>query len=389
MNRTNQIKVFAAVVFYLLITNLLINNGVIEFWDVESNHLKISAESGAPQNLPSLILSELIQITTDKFLLRIPGILILLLSFYGIYNLGKRVFGQETILYTLLVLATSLLTLNLAKFSTSDIWLFSGHTLTVLSLILYIKQPIQKWKMTGLAAVTLGCLINPLSTFLLLLITGFFLYFLHPNGKRINDLVLWNLPVLAGFILSFFGIFLYESSATEFMNQSQINIFKYLIIIFLGILPWFTFFPSALWNMAKRFKQREELAIITFCWTIGSIFSFSAASQVVFALIIAKQIQGFFDKNYPYENMVKSSALMHLGVILFGAIYLIMISWENLKGAGFRAAMMTTLFYWIGCLISFIGLYGKNKKMIVGGLSIAGLLASYFFWTKAFPTFFG
>lgn len=387
MSQTKQIKIFTAIVFILFINNLLVTNSTIEWWAPETANLT-TLENGIPNNLPSLILTQLSEVTSDKFVLRLPGILILFLTFLGIFNLGKRVFGQKTILYTLLVLASSILLPNISKFATSDIWLFSAQTFTALAMILFLKQPIQRWKMIGFGALFLGVLVNPISMLVFTSLMGGLLFFIHPKGKNLQSLWIWSLPFLIGFGSKFLGIFNFTPPPTEFISLPELSIYKYVIIIFLGTLPWFIFFPSGIWNMVKRLRQKEELAVITFSWMMGSLFSISLAAQVVFALIIAKQLQGFFDKNFPYGNMVKSSALMHLGVILFGAIYLIIISWENLKAEGFRAAMVSTLFYWMGCLLAFIGLYGPNKKIILGGLAFAGLLVSHFFWTKAFGLFF-
>lgn len=391
MNQATQIKVFAGIVFFLLVTNLFVSNSTSDFWmeERESIGTQIIVDPiptlDKPTNLPSFILTQLSYINQDRFFLRIPGVLILLLTFLGIHNLGKKIFGEQTIFYTLLVLGSSFLTVNMAKFATSDIWLLSSQTCIAFSLIFFLKQPLQKWKQTGLVAVLFGALINPFSTFLFTLLMSLLLFFIHPKGKTLKSLWIWVVPFFLSLALYFLDIFSFQSSYVEFFKSPFLKFPIYLGLLLLGILPWFAFFPSGLWNMFKRLRQGEELALISFCWIIGSIFSFSLASQVVFALLIAKQIQGFFDKNFPYENLVKSSALIHLGLVLFGAMYLIIISWENLKGVGFRAAMITTLFYWMGCLLCFIGLYGKSKKLILGGLSLAGLLATYFFWVKAFP----
>jgi 4-amino-4-deoxy-L-arabinose transferase-like glycosyltransferase len=391
MNQDTQKKIFVGIVFFLFVTNLFVSNGSVEFWTPEKETIAsvLDFEENTalvqPTNLPSLITAQLSHISQERFFLRLPGILILILTFFGIYNLGKKIFGETTISYTLLVLGSSFLTLNFAKFATSDIWLFSSLTFIAFSIILYLKQPIKKWSRIGIASVSIGALTNPIATFIFTLLMGGLLFFIHPNGKRLKGLAIWFSPFLLSLILFFTDIFSFQSSYVEILGLTAVRFHIYLIIILLGILPWIAFLPSALWNMFKRLRQGEELALISFSWVFASIFSFSLASQAIFSLIIAKQIKDYSDKNYPYENAVKSTALLHLGLILFGAIYLIIISWENLKGVGFRAAMVTTLFYWMGCLLAFIGLYGKNNKIIIGGLSLAGLLATYFFWVKAFP----
>jgi len=384
MEKPVRIKIFAAIAFYLFATNLLVQNGLLEWWPVERAHWTAADQ---PQNLPAVLLSALRNAGADAFSVRLPGLLVLLGTLVGFFVLGKKILRQSTVLYALLVAGSSLLLPNVAKFATSDIWLFAAQTFTALALIFYLKQPLPKWKIAGLFALFLGALVNPVSMALFVGLMGGGLFFLHKNGRQMVGLWLWLLPVLGGLAAAFVGLLPGFISPFEWTHIAQVSWYKYLIISFLGVFPWIGFALPGVWQTIQRVRRKEEFSIIMLCWLVGGLFSFSITPQLVLAILIAKQIEGFFDPRYPYDNAVKATSLIHLGVVLFGAIYLILISWENLKGLGFRTAMMTTLFYWMGTLLAFIGLYGKNRSVIIGGLAAAGLLGTWFFWTKAFPVF--
>ena len=60
----------------------------------------------------------------NEFGLRLPNVIVLLLTFFGFYYFGKKIFGLKNTVVTLLVLGSSFLPVNLAKFATGDVWLF-------------------------------------------------------------------------------------------------------------------------------------------------------------------------------------------------------------------------------------------------------------------------
>ncbi len=392
MKQENQVKIFGIIVFYLFVLNLLYNNGIIErspdpYWiEWVSQITSFNDASSQIINLHHLLFLNFSD-SSNLFTIRVPGVLVLLLSCWGMFHFGKKIFGKQTITITLLTLISSFLIPLSGKFATADIWLFAAQTLSTIFLILYLKQPIFKWHIWHALAVLSGILIEPVSTIVFTLLLCVFFYFLHPNGKVLKNCwgFLLTIPIALG--LYFGGIFSYNFNSLPILNinYQSTSILNYFTAIIIGILPWFVFFPAALKNMIIRFRKREELAIITCGWLLASIFSFSLATQAILALLIAKQVIGYFDKNYPYENWVKTTSILHLGFALFAAIYWMIIWWEKYTGDGFRPAMWTSFLYWSGCLVAFLGLYGKNQKSIIVGLTMAGLLTSYLFWSQVFP----
>lgn len=391
MKRENQVKLFGAIVFYFFVLNLFSFNAIIPA-DFFHNILGlIPVTSDLPENsYLGINLFDLIfqgSFEGDLFLKRLPGVLAAIIGCLSIYFFGKKILGIKTISFTLLILVSNFHLPMLVKSISSDIWLFLLHSISTIFLIIFLKQPAQKWHISYTILLIFSGLLAPISTAGFNLILWVLLYFLHPKGNNLKNC--WGLVIGLSIpiILYLTGIFSFDfkDSTLFLISLNNLSIWKYLLLIIGLSLPWTIFLPSAIWHLIKRFRKKEELAIITFSWFVASLISLSPAIHLLFSILIAKQLFGFFEKNYPYENQVKSFALLHLGTALFAAIYWMIIWWDAFKGDGFRPAMFTSFIYWSGCLLAFLGLYGKHQKPIILGMASAGLLGTYLFWSQVFP----
>ena len=373
---------FAVLIF---IANLLLTNDYTTLWNgAETDLLLAAAGHGNTTSLLPLLKMKSIYETVgfQAFVLRLPAVCITLLSLFGFWFFGKKVFGERTVLLTVLVLMSSLLLPGLSKLATADAWLFGSHLLSATTLILYLKKPEKKTLSICILFVLIGLGANFWATafFLLPLITYWF--FKHPQGR--------NLPIalLAIVVLAVSGgIFAWKGGAASgaVLAPFSVGMPHYLGITLLGLLPWFAFLSAALLDMFAKLKRKEELALLTSGWLLAALLSFSVSLQAVLAFLIAKQIIKYFDPNYPYTNWVKTFAALNIVAAFIGGIVLMLNGFYLLEMQGFRLAMSVGAVYWITAFIGVVGVYGKNRKMLIGGMAASGLLLAFFFWTRIAP----
>ena len=380
---------FLFIVFGVFVVNLFSMNSYTPVWsDAETASLEGAKEllfQGTPPNFASAFVGFLEFRWEDVFINRLPGAFLLILGFFGIYAWGKKIFGKQTILNTLVVLASSFLVVNVAKFATSDAWLFCFQVLSVLALLLFLKQPTLQWNIWHGIFVGLGLLVHPISTLVLTVSQGGLLMIFHKNGKRLLKLYFWLVPALLVGISYAQGFPTFETYQPFFISYETIGAGNYFLWLLYGILPWFAFLPAGMRHVLKQFRKQEELSIIVLSILVAGMVSMSLVPQFVFALIIAKQVKGFFEEKYPYDNLIKLGAVLHLLVVMVGAMILMIGGWQELKGIGFRTMMVISSIYWICSLAGVIGVYGKNRRVVIGSAAVAGLFVTFLFWGQVFP----
>ena len=205
MQISDSYKVFLLLCFGLIIGNLLIANGSIALINVVESDFLLKVQSLIFSNNDNAINTVLIPLWQSagwyqwlgfsEFNMRLIGIIVFLLSCLGFYFFGKKILGVKPTLVTLLVLGSSFFPINLIKFASGDAWLLGSHLMSFLFLILFLKQPINKWKWSFWIFVILGTLVHPLSSLVWNLGLWGYLQVFHPKGKTLNQL--WLLPLLA------------------------------------------------------------------------------------------------------------------------------------------------------------------------------------------------
>ena len=380
---------FILIVFGFFLVNLFSLNSHLPIWSsAEEASIEGAKEllfEGIPPNFASAFIGILEFRWEDIFTNRLPSGLLMIFAFLGIYAWGKKIFGKETMITTLVVLASSFLLVNVAKFATSDAWLFCFQILSVLSLLLFLKQPKVKWNAWHALFTGLAFFIAPINTLVLTGSLGVFIFIFHPNGKNILQLFYWILPLIFVGFTYISGFPTFETHNPFFIHYGTIGIGSYCLLMLYGVLPWFAFLPPGMRHIIKRFREKEELSIILLGIFIAGILSMTLIPQFVFALLIAKQLKGFFHKNYPYENLVKGGAIIHLLIAVIVAILLMIGAWGELKGLGFRTMMTISTIYWISSFAGVVGVYMKNRRVIMGSAAVAGLMVTFLFWGKVFP----
>ena len=322
----------------------------------------------------------------NEFGLRLPNVIVLLMTFLGFYFFGKKIFGLKNTVVTLLVLGSSFLPVNLSKFVTGDVWLFGAQLMSFVFMILYLKQPIGKWKWGVWFFVVLGALIHPLSMFIWSIGLWGYLQIFHPKGKNLEGLVLLPLFVIVYLPLWYFGFISLEMP--HFLMGIGSDHFKYFFVIALfAVLPWFGFLPASLWDMIQKLRKKEELAIINLGWILFAIFSQSMIIVAAFSFLIAKNLLAYFDKNYPYRRWVKGFTILNM-VFVFCMIFIFMFLLEGstqFQGNGYLSLFGLSTFYWIVNIGAILGLFMHKNSLVTGGMAVSGLMFTWLFWLQVNP----
>ena len=374
---------FAAVIF---LANIFVMNDYTTYLNGAETENILTAQAAEGTSEAAAIfpaqVTKLMGILSEwqPFFLRLPSVLVLLLTLFSIYFFGKKIFRQSTALMLLLVLGSSLLVPNLAKFASNDMWLLLATTTYALTTILFAKQKQSKWLIINALSLLLGFAIHPLSMCIFAGIFSLYVHFRHPKGRENTALLATGVTAFALLLIGYFGGFL--PTAGTYFGLTNLAIRDFTFMTFIGVLPWIAFLPAALVDMWRKMRKGEEFSTLTFGWLIAACLSMSVAVQVIFALLIAKQIQLFFAKNYPYENLVKLFAVLHLvGAFILGA-GLMVNGWQFLQGTGFRAGMAVNAVYYIPTFMAIIGIFGRDLRLILGGSALAGLFVTLFFWLQ-------
>ena len=198
MDFSKKYTTFLVAAAFIFVINLLImNEFTTVFNGVESSFLldaqiQVGEEKTALENrasLPVWVHSIMYNsLGVKEFGLRLPNVLFLLLSMFGFYFFGKKIFGKRTTVVTLLVMGSSFLPVNFAKIASGDIFLFGMQLMNFIFLILFLKQPINKWKWGVWIFIFLGALVHPLSMFVWSIGIWGYLQVFHPKKGNLGDL---------------------------------------------------------------------------------------------------------------------------------------------------------------------------------------------------------
>ncbi len=380
---TVQYRIFLYLAGFFLLANLLIMNDVTSLWDGAEALLAWRALNQVPGHAPQELLQAAI-IGADgipHFRMRLPGALLLIFSFVVFWLAGRKLFGREVVLNTLLLLGASLLAPNLAKVAAGDIWAMLSQWLAFVIMLRFLKQPVLLWRLAFYFFLLLAIWVQPINALIFLLGSGAFLYFLHPQGKRLRGLNPW-LAALAFFLP------LYYSGLTTFSQEGFLFGFRsgrFLLGNLIGILPFLGFVLAGLRETAQRLRRREEMALVNAAGILFALPGHSLALQGILAFLAARQLRSYFDPRYPYAPIVKTGALLHLVAAFCVLTMLMMAGFFQFQGAGFRAMLAAGGIYWMCSFIAVIGLFGPNRRYLLGGMSLGGLLLTMLFWLQANP----
>jgi hypothetical protein len=378
-----QFRIFGWLVGAICVINMLVMNDFASLWDgAEAALARGGAGGESPLHLPAMIQKLLWNAAGGNlFIYRLPGTIWLLGAAAGLYFLARPLFGQRTVILTLLVAGASLGIPQLAKVATADAGLLALHTIAFVLLLRYLKQPRTVWRIAFYGAVLLAGLIHPFSTLILFCAGPAVLYFRHPQGKRLWALQPWAAAIVA------FGI-AWLTGSVQWNPPWLLANFPsapYWVVALLGFLPFTGFVLSGLRDYIPKLRKGDETALIIIAWLVAGLLAGSSVAGIALALLIARQMDAYFHPNYPFAAVVQTGAVLHLILIFFAAMGLMLGGLYYFEGVGFRAGLAVGAAYWSMSFLGVIGLYGRQRRLAIGGPILAGALAVLLFWLQAFP----
>ena len=383
--------IFAGLVF---VFNLLVLNDFLtvlagaeaeNIFQAQQNLKGNSAQLNPVFQLPRLLLDfNYSELGFDLFPLRLPNVFLMILTFLGTFWWGKRLFGQSTIFLMLLIVASTFLIVTIAKFAAFDIWLLAFQVTSFLALVILLKSPGWKWRILFWVSTLGAILVDSQSALIFSFGMFLFLVLFHPNGKKmvqVFDVVFW----IGVVVIAFFNGGVISKGEGLYFHFSRLSLKDYFLFQTIAFLPWLAFLPASLLDTFQKMRKREEMAIILFSFLIFSVLSGGLVLQFAFALLVAKQIENYFKPNYPHANLVKIWGVINLGFSFLIVAILLLTGYESFSEIGFRSKMGTGAVFWAFSFLSIIGLFGKNRKMIVGSMALCGMLTMLLFWAQIAP----
>ncbi len=383
MNESRNFQLFFMSAFFFLAVVMLVMNDVMSVWEGAETQWISMAQQNPGLNFPAVIVGNMPAVYFP-FFQRLPGVLIILVGLAGFYGLGWRIFGREATLLTILLLSGTFLIATLGKLATLDCWVFTTQLLALISLIRFVKEPKLIWRVLS-ALLLLGALwLEPLGTLILGMSFSLWIFFRHPQGKNLLQLHPWGILII-GLLIAYLFNFLHWRQPAALLGFFQISYSDFLLYSMLALLPIIGFCLGGLRDLFFKLRRGEELANILVIWILGAILAESAILQVGFCLLAAKQIQSWNNPKYPFQNWVKTGAILHV-IAAFGiGFYLMTKGFVAFGPAGFRAGLAITAAYWTFSLAGVVGLYAQRRNLLIAGPVLSGLIGMLFFWVWAYP----
>ena len=382
LRRNWAFVLFAAILF---IINGLLLNDVASIWSGAETSVVTRAQSGVQAQLP-VDVARLTGAATDLsgIALRLPGLVLIVLALTGFFLLGRRVFGVEITLHALLVLLAGFWVVILAKLGSGDAWLLAFQLTGMLGVILFLKKPHPTYRLLSYAMILLSIWVDAFSSSLLFVVFPLVLVFLHPQGKRLIGLHAWFFAIASVGLLYVAGVLEWMPDI-QYTGWGRMSWGRFSLFLLLSLLPFLGFFFAGLWDSVQKARKREELSIILLTWIVVGLILQSPAVIGGVALLTGKHMHDYFLKNYPHHSIVKVTMLLHLIGFFFIALLLMLGGFFQFRGVGFRSGMAFSAVYWMMSFVGVIGLYGYNRRFLLSGTTLAGLLAIALFWLQVFP----
>ena len=370
----------------LLLTNLFAMNGITTIWSgAETELVSKVVQKQFSYALPIWGIGIINSFSGfDPFLLRFSGPIFFTLTLICCWIWGQKIFGRQTAVFSILLISASFVLPNIAKLAVGDTWLLCAQFIAFLMVILYLKQPVIGWRLGFYLAGVVSILIHPLSSVIFLLTLVSLLYFFHPKGKSLWKLNPWIMVIASSVLFYLLGWRDWRSEGFV-LDYFGLSWGKYLIANLLGVLPWLGFVIAGVIDSLKKRLKGEEFGLIMLTCFFSALLSQSPVLGMILAIWGGKHLGDYFIKNYPYRNIIKTVSILNLVLAFCLASFLMMRGFFEFKGLGFQAGLFFSFAYWVPTFIAIVGLYGPKKRLVISGMVLTGLLASFVFWYQINP----
>jgi hypothetical protein len=374
---------------FLFMLNLLLMGDVLSISSGAEARVALQALQGDTTMGVSPLVTFLYGLTghlgEGEIYLRLGSTLAVLLAFATSFMLGRKLFGGPTMALALAIAASGLLVSGMGKFAFADNWLFLFQTVNFFAALLYVKQPVWKWKAAYLLSLLAALLTHFLFGLLFSLIVAAMLWRLHPMGKNALRLDFWAAWLVAGFVTNYWGISFWSPEGFWLAAYEGSPFGRFFVIQILGLLPWLALLPVAIKHNFLKVKNKEELAIILVTGFWAALLGHSLVLQLVLAIAFAKQVQACTMPYFPYGKLLKTASVFQM-LLLFGLMFAFMFQSYSAFGMdGFRAATPPALLFWGLGFLGVLGVFSQNRRLMLGGMALSGLLGALAFWLYWVP----
>lgn len=383
---STRYRFFRWTVLFLSLSALFVQNDVATIWPgAEAQAFWQSVDGQSSDYVLEIVRSNFPQDAYWVFWPRLVSSLLLIIAFATWYAIGRPLFGQDTVETATLIAAASLFLPVFGKVGSGDAGLFLLHLGIWLSFLRFQKSGQRPWLFLLLLLAFLAAFLLPSGTLVLvasLLLGSRFLTKQVPTLSFLA-LLMAGLGALIGGLGQNWTIshsWFYWSPLAGSLAPLRLLGFSLL-----GVLPFIGFSLASLRDLVYKVRRGEELSRIILVATVAAILAASPILPFLLIVLTSKQLISYYRPNYPWENWVKGTAVLHLVFAFIASVFLLLGLFAELRGPGFRAALGWVSAYWMFSLIAVIGLYGRRRDYVFGGMMLAGALSVLFFWVQVYP----
>jgi len=383
MSISRNLVLFAVAIALFALMQVFMQQPQALLWDgAESAMAWVALGGGTNLLLPEYYFQWLWSATQrDLPAFRFPSAVLLCCGLVAFMLLSRVLFGIRTALLGGLVAISTLSLPFLGKIATLDSLLFALHVAGWLVLMQCAKQPRWEKALIFYLLLILSGIIHPWSTFIFFALGTAVLW---TDRQRYTGLA---------FLKPWIGIAILP--AITWITQSYAfhqpwlflgsNFGVFLLFILAGFLPFTGFVVAGFRDYIGKISKGDEFSRILMGWLGAAILGGSPAAFGLMALLVARQMDAYFKKGYPYQNWVKSGAIIHLVFSFFGAMAILIFGVYTFGAQGFRAGAAMAGIYWSMSFLGIIGIFGGRKQLTLSAPMLAGSLSMLLFWLLVWP----
>jgi 4-amino-4-deoxy-L-arabinose transferase-like glycosyltransferase len=279
----------------------------------------------------------------NEFAVRFPSVIFVLLTLALTFFGGRKIFGERESFNGMVVLSTSFLVMSLAKVSVTDATLLFFTTLCAVSMLHVLLYRSKLWVFLFWLGFAMALLTKGPPIILFTAVFAFILFVLHPNRKNLLLLHPWFFLPVALLPLWYWGYLCTQAEGGKEFIEWMIDWYilkrvggsvfgqtgppgTHLLGLLVFFLPYFLFFPKAIFNGVKHIFNKEKNAdFLLAAWFIAGWFIFEFTPSKLPAYVIAAHVPLSLLIAKLLLNEAPKKAMLYIHISLNGIIYLALI----------------------------------------------------------------